>query len=79
MILDVLANKDNNVQRASEELISMGFPRREPLVASPPKAAEPAQPKPVAAVKTLQEKEECEWSDTYFMCNRDNAWFFPII
>ncbi|XP_050684091.1 uncharacterized protein LOC126978994 isoform X2 [Leptidea sinapis] len=32
LILDVLANKDNNVQKASEELMSMGFIKKETII-----------------------------------------------
>lgn len=35
LLLDILANADNNVQKASEKLISLGYMRRE--MAPPPK------------------------------------------
>ncbi|CAH2985122.1 unnamed protein product [Chilo suppressalis] len=63
LILDVLANKDNNVQLASEELLSMGFPRKEPVV--PPqrrdKEALPVAPtvnKILNVIKTAEEKAQ---------------------
>lgn len=62
LILDVLANKDNNVQRASEELIGMGFPKKETIVNNPPKKKDKDTPQPpkkvVTIMKTHQEKEE---------------------
>lgn len=68
MILDVLATVENNVQKATEQLIRMGYEKREITPAprlshrkkegSPaPKAAEPTPPpKP----KTADEKKKCE-------------------
>lgn len=68
MILDVLASVENNVQKATEQLIRMGYEKREITPAprlshrkkegSPaPKAAEPTPPpKP----KTVDEKRKCE-------------------
>ncbi|KAL4717730.1 hypothetical protein ACJJTC_000879 [Scirpophaga incertulas] len=60
LILDVLANKDNNVQKASEELISMGFPKKETLINVPKKEKDtPMPPKKVVTIlKTLEEKNE---------------------
>ncbi|KAG7313066.1 hypothetical protein JYU34_000147 [Plutella xylostella] len=60
LILDVLANKDNNVQKASEELISMGFPKKDTVVAYPPRKKEEAPPpkKVVTIMKTLEEKNQ---------------------
>lgn len=60
LILDILANKDNNVQRASEELITMGFNRKE---AAQKKEVTPPPPKKVVTiVKSFVEKNICELS-----------------
>ncbi|KAJ2954095.1 hypothetical protein O0L34_g2312 [Tuta absoluta] len=60
LILDVLANKDNNVQKASEELQSMGFSKKETVVEKPPRKTETPQPvkKLVTIMKTMEEKNE---------------------
>ncbi|XP_050560039.1 uncharacterized protein LOC118263769 isoform X9 [Spodoptera frugiperda] len=59
LILDVLANKDNNVQKASEELIGMGFSKKETLVTTQKKEPTPQpQKKVVTIMKTFAEK--CE-------------------
>ncbi|XP_045458632.1 uncharacterized protein LOC123668998 [Melitaea cinxia] len=60
LILDVLANKDNNVQKASEELISMGFTKKETLIKQQKKKDKetPPLPKKVVIVKTLEEKND---------------------
>jgi hypothetical protein len=60
LILDVLANKDNNVQKASEELISMGFPKKETIINIPKKEKETPQPpkKVVTILMTLEEKNQ---------------------
>ncbi|XP_059055377.1 uncharacterized protein LOC131849341 isoform X4 [Achroia grisella] len=60
LILDVLANKDNNVQKASEELISMGFPKKETIIIKEKKEKETPQPpkKVVTIMKTIEEKNE---------------------
>ncbi|CAH2035702.1 unnamed protein product, partial [Iphiclides podalirius] len=61
LILDVLANKDNNVQKASEDLIGMGFTKKETLMnQNKKKEKETPQPikKVVTIMKTLEEKME---------------------
>ncbi|CAB3226432.1 unnamed protein product [Arctia plantaginis] len=58
LILDVLANKDNNVQKASEELITMGFNRKETIVAQKKDPTPQPQKKVVTIMKTLAEKNE---------------------
>lgn len=62
LILDVLANKDNNVQKASEELISMGFPKKETIIKQQKKKEKetPPPPKKVLIMKTLEEKNDCK-------------------
>ncbi|XP_063837913.1 uncharacterized protein LOC135086990 [Ostrinia nubilalis] len=56
LILDVLANKDNNVQKASEELITMGFTKKETIIK---KKETPLPPKKVVTImKTLEEKNQ---------------------
>ncbi|XP_060809874.1 uncharacterized protein LOC106129540 isoform X1 [Amyelois transitella] len=61
LILDVLANKDNNVQKASEELISMGFNKKETVIVKEKKKEKetPQPPKKVVTImKTLEEKNQ---------------------
>ncbi|KAJ8738011.1 hypothetical protein PYW08_000606 [Mythimna loreyi] len=64
LILDILANKENNVQKASEELIGMGFTKKETIVAKKKdkekeKEATPLpQKKVVTIMKTTAEKNE---------------------
>ncbi|XP_032526954.2 uncharacterized protein LOC116777493 isoform X6 [Danaus plexippus] len=61
LILDVLANKDNNVQKASEELISMGFSKKETVFIQQKKKEKttPQPPKKVVTiVKSIEEKKE---------------------
>ncbi|CAG4942775.1 unnamed protein product [Colias eurytheme] len=60
LILDVLANKDNNVQMASEELITMGFNKKETIMGPKKKEKETPQPvkKTVPVIKTIEEKNE---------------------
>ncbi|XP_045509773.1 uncharacterized protein LOC123705156 isoform X2 [Colias croceus] len=60
LILDVLANKDNNVQMASEELITMGFNKKETIIGPKKKEKETPQPvkKTVPVIKTIEEKNE---------------------
>ncbi|XP_034839799.1 uncharacterized protein [Maniola hyperantus] len=60
LILDVLANKDNNVQKASEELLSMGFTKKETILTQQKKKDKeiPQPPKKVVIVKTAEEKNE---------------------
>ncbi|XP_047040859.1 uncharacterized protein LOC124645146 isoform X3 [Helicoverpa zea] len=58
LILDVLANKDNNVQKASEELIGMGFNKKETIVQQKKEATPLPQKKVVTIMKTMAEKEE---------------------
>ncbi|KAJ8736790.1 hypothetical protein PYW07_000061 [Mythimna separata] len=60
LILDVLANKENNVQKASEELIGMGFTKKETIVAKKKDKEKEATPLPqkkvVTIMKTTAEK-----------------------
>ncbi|XP_072930875.1 uncharacterized protein [Epargyreus clarus] len=62
LILDILANKDNNVQKASEELISMGFTKKETIIAQQKKKDKTTTPQPpkkvVTIMKTPEEKNE---------------------
>ncbi|XP_050361120.1 uncharacterized protein LOC126780568 isoform X2 [Nymphalis io] len=60
LILDVLANKDNNVQKASEELITMGFTKKETLINQQKKKEKETPPpsKKVFIIKTLEEKNQ---------------------
>lgn len=69
IILDILASVENNVQKASEQLIRMGYEKKEmtpaPRLAhrkkeesQPKKEVEPTPPKP----KTAEEKKKCEKS-----------------
>lgn len=61
MILDVLANKDNNVQKASEELIIMGFTKKETIVTQKKEPTPLPQKKVVTIMKTTAEKNECKY------------------
>ncbi|KAJ0183957.1 hypothetical protein K1T71_000380 [Dendrolimus kikuchii] len=60
IILDVLANKDNNVQKASEELINMGFTKKEAIINQQNKESQVPQPpkKVVTIMRTLEEKNQ---------------------
>ncbi|XP_026736141.1 uncharacterized protein LOC113499797 isoform X2 [Trichoplusia ni] len=58
LILDILANKDNNVQKASEELIGMGFTKKETVVAQKKEQTPVPQKKVVTIMKTTAEKNE---------------------
>lgn len=58
LILDVLANKDNNVLKASEELLTMGFSKKETLVIQKKELTPQPQKKVVTIMKTLAEKNE---------------------
>ncbi|CAH0577807.1 unnamed protein product [Chrysodeixis includens] len=58
LILDILANKDNNVQKASEELIGMGFTKKETVVAQKKEPTPVPQKKVVTIMKTTAEKNE---------------------
>lgn len=49
LILDILANEDNNVQKASEKLISMGYSKKDNHISKAAAAA--AQQKEAEAVK----------------------------
>lgn len=58
LILDVLANKDNNVQKATEELMSMGFAKKDTTIIKPVKKESPKPPKKVVTImRTMEEKE----------------------
>ncbi|CAH0716285.1 unnamed protein product, partial [Brenthis ino] len=60
LILDVLANKDNNIQKASEELITMGFSKKETIIKQQKKKEKetPQPPKKVVIMKTMEEKND---------------------
>ncbi|XP_026331939.1 uncharacterized protein LOC113239236 isoform X2 [Hyposmocoma kahamanoa] len=60
LILDVLTNRDNNVLKASEELLSKGFSKKEPVALPKKKEKETPQPpkKVVTIMKTTAEKNE---------------------
>lgn len=62
--MDVLANKDNNVQKASEDLIGMGFTKKDSALKQQ-KKKEKETPNPIKKVvtimKTLEEKMECQY------------------
>lgn len=68
IILDVLANVDNNVQKASEQLIRMGFEKKD--MAAAPRLSnrkkeeqakrENAEPTPPPKPKTAEEKKKCK-------------------
>lgn len=69
VILDVLANVDNNVQRASEQLVRMGYEKKEmtpaPRLSHRKKPTEHAslkniEPSPPTKVKTTDEKKKCK-------------------
>ncbi|XP_045542006.1 uncharacterized protein LOC106717087 isoform X1 [Papilio machaon] len=55
LILDILANKDDNVQKASEELISMGFTKKDTSIQ---KKKDKETPKPVKKVVTIMKTSE---------------------
>lgn len=61
LILDILANKDDNVQKASEELIGMGFTKKDTSIQKK-KDKETPQPvkKVVTIMKTTEEKMQCK-------------------
>lgn len=68
VILDVLANVDNNVQKASDQLIQMGFEKKD--MAAAPRLSnrkkeeqakrENAEPTPPPKPKTVEEKTKCK-------------------
>lgn len=69
VILDVLAMVDNNVQKASEQLVRMGYEKKEMTPAprlshrkkeDQSKKEVVAQPTPPAKPKTQEEKKRCE-------------------
>lgn len=68
VILDVLANVDNNVQKASDQLIRMGFEKKDMAAAprlSNRKKEEQAkrelvEPTPPPKIKTAEEKKKCK-------------------
>ncbi|CAK1554688.1 unnamed protein product [Leptosia nina] len=64
LILDILANKDNNVQLASEELISMGFNKKETIINQNKKEVETPLPvkKNVTIMKTTEERNKIKES-----------------
>ncbi|XP_023938009.1 uncharacterized protein LOC112045870 isoform X2 [Bicyclus anynana] len=59
LILDILANKDNNVQKASEELISIGYTKKETVLTQQKKKDKetPPPPKKIIITKTTEEKD----------------------
>jgi hypothetical protein len=72
IILDVLAQYENNVQKASEQLVRMGFEKKELTPAprlsyrkkddgSAKKQQAAAEPTPPPKPKTADEKKRCEW------------------
>lgn len=74
MILDVLAMVDNNVQKASEQLLRMGYEKKEMTPAprlshrkkeeNQPKK-EAIQPTPPPKPKTADEKKKCKENDLF--------------
>lgn len=69
MILDVLANVDNNVQKASEQLVRMGYEKKEmtpaPRLSHRKKEEhqskkEAIEPTPPPKPKTADEKKKCK-------------------
>jgi hypothetical protein len=74
IILDVLATVENNVQKASEQLVKMGYEKKE-LTPAPrlshrkkdengslrKQQAVAVQPTPPPKPKTADEKKKCEW------------------
>lgn len=66
IILDVLANTDNNVQKASEQLKKMGFDKREPQsapkVSNRTKEKKMEEPTPPPKIKTHEEKRKSKYS-----------------
>lgn len=69
IILDVLANVDNNVQKASEQLLKMGYEKKEmtpaPRLSHRKKEEhqskkEAIEPTPPPKPKTSDEKKKCE-------------------
>lgn len=63
LILDVLSNKDNNVQKATEELLRMGFTKKETTITKPAiKKETPPPPKKVVTImRTTEEKEASKY------------------
>lgn len=83
LLLDILANADNNVQKASEELVALGYVRKD--FAAPPKLsnrpqhdeADCAKQKPLDGIKiiplrpkeyTEEEKEGSKWIMKMCLC-----------
>lgn len=69
IILDVLANVDNNVQKASEQLVRMGYDKKEmtpaPRLSHKKKEEyqikkETIEPTPPPKPKTAEEKKKCK-------------------
>lgn len=62
MILEILSNNDNNVQKVSEELLKRGFAKKDTnAVKKEPQPPLPVQPvKKIPAVKTANEKLLCK-------------------
>ncbi|XP_047524973.1 uncharacterized protein LOC125062835 isoform X5 [Pieris napi] len=58
LILDVLANKDNNVQTASEELITMGFSKKQTVIIPVKQESPPPIKKNVTLMKTTEERKQ---------------------
>jgi hypothetical protein len=70
LLLDILSNSDNNVQKATEKLIAMGFEKRDtppPRLTMRKKEEEqqkvmqehrPALPTPPPRMKSLEEKQK---------------------
>ncbi|CAH4038617.1 unnamed protein product [Pieris brassicae] len=58
LILDVLANKDNNVQMASEELITMGFSKKQTVIIPVKQESPPPVKKAITLMKTTEERNQ---------------------
>jgi hypothetical protein len=68
IILDILANTDNNVQKACEQLKQMGYEKRETpsapkvsnRVANEKQIKRMDEPTPPPKIKTAEEKKKCK-------------------
>jgi hypothetical protein len=79
LLLDILSNSDNNVQKATEKLIAMGFEKRDtppPRLTTRKKEEEqqklmqehqPALPTPPPRMKSLEEKQKSK--KNIFICH----------
>ncbi|XP_045490198.1 uncharacterized protein LOC111001013 isoform X3 [Pieris rapae] len=57
LILDVLANKDNNVQMASEELITLGFSKKQTIIIPVKQESPLPVKKTITLMKTTEERK----------------------